>query len=386
MAGPRSVINRSILSSPSLVFIGLISYPLYLWHWPILSYAHIMSNGLPLQLVMILLATLSLVLAILTYIFIEKPIKNLSIKVKSLTSVYILGGLILIGALGHLASLGKISPNSSSKGLDLISDASDDWDFPGRLTIMDKNTSAPYFVQGSNTAKTIFIGDSNIQQYYPRMEKILAEEPRAQSVIIYTGGKCPPIPSVRHDGKYSVCSTRIEKGFHDALTDESIKDVVIGAQWTSYFKENIGFYISQNKVKLPLESSQDIAMIELKKIIRKLRSLNKNVYVILNIPVGEAFDPSSNVKRKLFKGVYYEEKNITRNEFETHFQTIFSKLEAAAIEAGANIINPLDLLCAQEYCTISLNGIPIYKDTSHLRPFYVIQYAQFIDQTMVPGT
>ena len=35
-AGPGSAVNRKVFANRTLVWIGLISYPLYLWHWPIL--------------------------------------------------------------------------------------------------------------------------------------------------------------------------------------------------------------------------------------------------------------------------------------------------------------------------------------------------------------
>src|SRR5262249_32131822 len=46
-AGPQAWINRRLLANRSLVFVGLISYPLYLWHWPLLSYAYILESGVP---------------------------------------------------------------------------------------------------------------------------------------------------------------------------------------------------------------------------------------------------------------------------------------------------------------------------------------------------
>jgi peptidoglycan/LPS O-acetylase OafA/YrhL len=37
-AGPTALVNRLLLSNGIAVFVGLISYPLYLWHWPLLSF------------------------------------------------------------------------------------------------------------------------------------------------------------------------------------------------------------------------------------------------------------------------------------------------------------------------------------------------------------
>src|SRR5204863_6577921 len=46
-AGQEAWINRRLLSSKPLVFVGIISYPLYLWHWPLFSYLNIVQPGAP---------------------------------------------------------------------------------------------------------------------------------------------------------------------------------------------------------------------------------------------------------------------------------------------------------------------------------------------------
>jgi len=75
-AGPRARFNRRVLAQPMLVSIGLISYPLYLWHWPILSLMKIW-NGEALPDNLRTLAVLaSFVLAWLTYRLVEKPIRS----------------------------------------------------------------------------------------------------------------------------------------------------------------------------------------------------------------------------------------------------------------------------------------------------------------------
>ena len=73
-SGTEAWFNRVILSNPILVWIGLISFPLYLWHWLLLSFTHILENEASINIRVFAIA-LSVVLAWLTYQFIEKPIR-----------------------------------------------------------------------------------------------------------------------------------------------------------------------------------------------------------------------------------------------------------------------------------------------------------------------
>jgi peptidoglycan/LPS O-acetylase OafA/YrhL len=74
-AGTNAWVNRYFLSSKVLVWFGLISFPLYLWHWPILSFARIIESGLPSREIRIASVAASILLAWLTFKFIEKPIR-----------------------------------------------------------------------------------------------------------------------------------------------------------------------------------------------------------------------------------------------------------------------------------------------------------------------
>jgi peptidoglycan/LPS O-acetylase OafA/YrhL len=68
--------NRVILSNRALVLIGVISYPLYLWHWPLLSFAQIASDGPLSPLARVTIVCASVVLAWLTYVLVERPVRN----------------------------------------------------------------------------------------------------------------------------------------------------------------------------------------------------------------------------------------------------------------------------------------------------------------------
>jgi peptidoglycan/LPS O-acetylase OafA/YrhL len=71
-----SFINRYLLSNKVMVGLGLISYPLYLWHWLILSFIRITQNGEVSWWVRVCAIIIALILALLTYSCVEKPIKQ----------------------------------------------------------------------------------------------------------------------------------------------------------------------------------------------------------------------------------------------------------------------------------------------------------------------
>jgi len=74
-AGPTAILNRTLLSWRVAVWFGLISYPLYLWHWPILSFWRLLSIDNPAPSALAALLVLSVVLSWATWTFIEKPVR-----------------------------------------------------------------------------------------------------------------------------------------------------------------------------------------------------------------------------------------------------------------------------------------------------------------------
>lgn len=74
-AGSDAWINRRVLARPALVGIGLVSYPLYLWHWPLLTFASLTEPWTTSLGTRVLIVALSGCLAWLTYILWEKPIR-----------------------------------------------------------------------------------------------------------------------------------------------------------------------------------------------------------------------------------------------------------------------------------------------------------------------
>ncbi|HYA16378.1 MAG TPA: acyltransferase, partial [Bryobacteraceae bacterium] len=72
LAGPGASINRVLLSSSPAVLAGAISYPLYLWHWPILAFSNVLAPGGPTRAESFLGVMAALVLAWLTWRYLER--------------------------------------------------------------------------------------------------------------------------------------------------------------------------------------------------------------------------------------------------------------------------------------------------------------------------
>lgn len=97
LAGPDTAMNRA-LSTRVLVWIGLISYPLYLWHWPLIVFSRIAAGGTPSVELRVLVVVASILLAAATYRVVELPLRfgpRLRFAVPGLCAV-----LLLVAAAG----------------------------------------------------------------------------------------------------------------------------------------------------------------------------------------------------------------------------------------------------------------------------------------------
>lgn len=99
-AGPNAPINRHVLATKPAVFVGLISYPLYLWHWPLLSFTRIVESATPDHIVRLWLVVATFVLATLTYLLVERPIRFGPGRKSSKLVIALCLAMAVVGGLG----------------------------------------------------------------------------------------------------------------------------------------------------------------------------------------------------------------------------------------------------------------------------------------------
>lgn len=106
LSGPNGVVNQWVLASKPAVWVGLISYPIYLWHWPLLTAIHLESDPIVIEnpdLMRALAVTLSIILGWLSFVLVEKPVKRT--KPENPTAALIFSTLLAVGAAGLLTNI-----------------------------------------------------------------------------------------------------------------------------------------------------------------------------------------------------------------------------------------------------------------------------------------
>jgi len=237
-AGPAAWINSRLLARRSMVGLGLISYPLYLWHWPLLSFAYILDGEAIRPYAAFTAVMISVLLAWLTFDLLEKRIRsdgNNTFKVVATLCA-------LMGAIG-IAGYYTFTHDGFSfrhKGLEHLVAASHDFEEPPHNAIL--NGIPAWTVGNSNAEETIFVGDSTMQQYYPRIRELIGHglDVDRNRIIFLTHPGCLPIPGIAR-AKDPACADFVDKAL-PALDRASVKTVVITALWTNHFMD-ADFYI-----------------------------------------------------------------------------------------------------------------------------------------------
>ena len=237
IASGRSFINCRILAFAPISFIGRVSYPWYLWHWPLLAFIRLGTGGkLPLTAALWALA-LSFALAVLSYYFVETPLRASKKSPRYLLTRYggVTAGFAVLllffyvkngfpGRYPQLASQEVLVFNISSN--------------PCLLEGKNLKLSSACYNSSPHKDKFVLWGDSHASAIAPVLQKKVEAGGYSFSSIMHSG--CPPlIGTARYDAgnpsSYKVCLEFNQRALQAILSDPDIKVVALESYWVSTF-------------------------------------------------------------------------------------------------------------------------------------------------------
>ncbi|MCU1750410.1 acyltransferase family protein [Pseudomonas sp. 6D_7.1_Bac1] len=342
-AGPFAWINRVVLSNRIFVWVGLISFPLYLWHWPLLSFARIMSSETPTVPIRLAAVVASLILAWLTFRFVEKPIR---LQANPRIAVALLSALLIgVGIIGYATFRFDGFPSRFPVEIQGIADFKYEFATDARYPECWLGVSDPYdgFAKkcltsaGNKPGEGVLIwGDSHAARLYPGVAAVIGDK---TTVLQATRSSCPPIL----DFAGTVCI--VSNSFILSSIKEIQPHTVIlfgawgryGADWSSG---------SQDQAKL-LHTIDEI-----------IASGIKNVIVLGPSP--EWLDPLPKLVYKGWKSDYPLHRIPSRliEGLNPEIKTIDSNFKDYIQKSKVTFVSIYDLLCNADGCMTHISGEP----------------------------
>jgi peptidoglycan/LPS O-acetylase OafA/YrhL len=383
-AGPGGFINRIVLAHPVAVWIGLVSYPLYLFHWPLLCLVRICSNGYSSPVLVAAAVVAAFALAALTFVAIERPLRSHRSR---WTVPGLVLGFLLAGLVGLAIATQRIPPKHASPELDGVIAALRD--HLGRFVDSHQRNirwRENAYETGGAGPQTLFFGDSFAGQYLPRVFTLVADN-RADTrgAVVLSAGAIPPIPGVT-SGLRPECPVVMQQFRELLAADPRIDRVVIAACWPYYFEPGRDYTI--DGISLDSAAGANRAAEAFEELLVDLTARGKSVTLVLTSPWGSELDPAGMLSRSLRGRITKRLQPLTVATLHVRIgpraRSFLESIEAAANRHGVRIIDPLEHLAIDGVCVAEEEGVPIRHDMSHLRPGYVADRVTYLDDTLAP--
>ena len=355
IACPDAVMNRTLLSWRPMTFIGVISYSLYLWHWPLLAYIFICipnaSNWLKVCALI-----LSFVIATAVYFCVENPLRRAQWSMPKWRSplVLIICALVVTAGLGYISRHSKGFPDRHFvKEYASMEDIRRwiDWKNEKKLKLPGVLTSIYVHNGVQDVPEVLLIGDSHAEQYWLRLKDLGLKYGKTTGIMWSSG--CFPFA----DYKMGKACSNLRMDLETVLNSGKVKAIIIANKWGGriWLKEKLSLGLSDFSEKL-----QEKAI---------------PLYVILDAPWDEGssgsqgtFDPLKHFNRLQPLADLKAPPPIMKK------WQLGNEIVVKTLSGKARIIDPYAKICSDDICDLRA-----YRDDDHLRPSWVKEHADWLD-------
>ena len=381
IAGGRapSLVNR-LLSTPIPVFFGRISYSLYLWHWPVLTLSLYWRGGYASVAEAAGWLTLALVLSVLSWRFVEQPVRQAGrVSGRALVLGWLVGSVLLLG-LGAWAyktngAAGRFAPEIRSH-IDASADFLQDW---SRCAVA---TSGPLAgletcAIGPEGAPQVLIwGDSHIRSMKAGLEQA-AYEAATPAMLVWVAG-CPPLFGV--EKQENTTSPEEDAACRNALSvlDQAVAQgglppvLLLVGRW-SYYAEGQGVGLDAgNRITLRADGREggDVYADAMAKTLTRFAGAFRRVFVLRQPPEVPGYD-SREVARDMAGGRLTASGALTRGSVDVRAAAVradraMAPLLASEARGEITLLDTWPYFCGMADCSAMPDGQALYFDNNHL--------------------
>ena len=377
IGGAGQGITTKILSTPALVFIGTLSYSLYLWHWPIFATARYLNfkEGAIFIIVCFILTTIA---AYLSFIYIEKPFRKKRVGLLKTVVLLVLIPIIITMLLRTLVRNNEGFPERFGKEYTSVLETSKGPNLAHRQLCSDTSD----FKEGTDldkckigdkkaTKTALLMGDSHAGHFF-NFFNVMGEN--AHLVITpFSRGACLSLPNYylfQNHNQYDLINLSCHNEsirYYKMIQKNNYNYVIIAQRWDLY-----GADISTNekgKIYSVAESREKISTALNEAINIIVRAGSIPVIVKQINPINNHY-PSCFRQHILLRTKYIPDSCDTvpiSNQNANWFEPLFNQLK---LEYPTLIfINPEDARCNGEKCLMEFDGIQVFEDDNHITAY-----------------
>jgi peptidoglycan/LPS O-acetylase OafA/YrhL len=370
-AGPLAALNRTAFALRPVIYVGLISYPLYLWHWPLLSLLRIVqlegrSTEHPLRALMVAIAVIA---AILTYHLVERPLRTRADLRR--IGAWLGIAMILLAASGLVIIRADGFPQRTSLKTDPFA-------WPAKLhkdsacldlyETLNHNAEA-YCVRNDygRPPRVVLLGDSHANVWWPALLAAHADS----SLLNIGAQRCLYLQHTEFwdDGSAasrSRCPVLIAAAYR-AITPDS-RLVILAARNSMY----IEVPANQHFTSLEFSTTATVEVFErsLMRDLPRLLESDREVILVLQVPELD-FLPEHCLKRpiasllpEIFVNCSVPRSAVERDQ--AVYRTAITRVVHALADPDLHVVDPMDALCDARNCHAMIDGELIYRDSDHL--------------------
>jgi peptidoglycan/LPS O-acetylase OafA/YrhL len=371
----ESPVNKNILSIRPLVFLGLISYPLYMWHWPIISFMNFYYDGKLSLLNSIVYIIFIIIISSVTYFYLEKRVSKSK---KNVINLFFYSGLLL----AVISSVIIFKNGFESRKINQIyRNYVESLNRTEKLNCIDilnayKLREDWYCDLGKKDYPTrlFAFGDSHAISMLPALEKF-AEEYKVH-IIFSSAAGCPPLLGIQSMRgalieKYN-CKLLNNKIF-ETIKSQKIPNVLLIGRWIYYngvlSRPNEWQEITRNEsVKLSKSNNKESFDWGIRNTVNEFKDIGVNVIVLLDNPQQEC-NPLRLLRKSLTPGKKPEELDLEINQCSStveYHQKMQYEVNKIILSSNSKVIDISKFLCDVKLCPIIENSKFLYSDENHL--------------------